>query len=271
MSFNAFNSEGQIKGDEAESVDDAHEFVDEAVTHEHTVFGDPIVGRHAAPEDPTQPLPSKCPKEMTPEEFAQHCVTHLPYSDACPYCVAGKRPNVHHRRSQSNRNIQFRCADYGFITDAATQDVIHILVPYVHPLRIYVATAVDTKGQDLNAIKRVARWIRECGLTHVVFRPDREQAIRKFLFEAVKLAGVHAEEASPDDVDSESDTDCAAAPDESHVGESQSNGGAERSAQVVKGQVRTLKLCLEDRLQRRITLPHPLCTRLVEHSAILIT
>lgn len=242
------------------------------VTDKDVVFGDPIVGKLPEVEDPGKPVPLRCPKEMTPEQFAKHCVTRIPYEECCPYCVAGKTPNGHHRRSPSQRKIPFICADYGFITEAATQDVVPILVVYARPWRIYFATVMDTNGHDINAVKRLARWIRKCGLTHFVYRSDREQSIRKLIFEAVKLARVQAEELKKEDLDdSESDVEPAAVPEESHVGESQSNGRAERSVQIIKAQFRTMKLELEDKLQCRIPCSHPILTWLVEYCSMLVT
>lgn len=228
VAFKASNPNGQARVDKAISdEDDASDF--DKVTGKDVVDGDPIVGKHPEIEGPSKPVPRKCQKEMTSEEFAQHCVTHIPYNESCPYCVAGKKPNWHHRKSSSHRKVPFLCADYGFSTEAATQDVIPILVVYVRPWRNYFATVVETKGHDLNAVKRLARWIRECGLTHFVYRSDREPAIRKHIFEAVKLAGVQAEELKMEDLeDSEPDAEAAAVPEESHVGESQRNGRAER-------------------------------------------
>ena len=62
-----------------------------------------------------------------------------------------------------------------------------------------------------------------------------------------------------------------AVPEHSHTGESQSNGFAERSVQLVEDQARTMKAALEDRLGQRIAAAHPLMRWLIHHAATLLT
>ena len=95
--------------------------------------------------------------------------------------------------------------------------------------------------------------------------------MRKLLLEATKLAGVQAEEIKPEDDEPDSDLEFVGVPEESNVGESQSNGRAERSVQLVKGQLRTMKLALEDKLQRQIPCSHPIIAWMIEYSALLIS
>ena len=54
------------------------------------------------------------------------------------------------------------------------------------------------------------------------------------------------------------------------VGESQSNGLAERAMQTVEGQLKCMKLALEDRLQCSIPCSHPIMSWVVEYAAMLI-
>jgi len=39
----------------------------------------------------------------TPEEFAKHCLTHLPYRSWCPICVRSKKRNPRHQRVKEGR------------------------------------------------------------------------------------------------------------------------------------------------------------------------
>ena len=171
--------------------------------------------------DDIEPHAITSPKEMTPEAFAQHCLTHLPYDDACWYCAATRKPNAQHRRSPGGRTIPLLVADYGFLTEEATQESVPYLAVQIRPWRLVFATVVDSKGVDQNVIRRLAQSISDVGLTHFAYRSDREPAIRKMLAEAVKLAGVEGE---PDEQD-DSDAECpAAVPEESRVGDSRTNG-----------------------------------------------
>ena len=58
-----------------------------------------------------------------------------------------------------------------------------------------------------------------------------------------------------------------AVPENSAVGESQSNGRAESAVKEIEGHLRTLKGALESRIQRRIPTSHPIIRWMIEHSA----
>ena len=122
-------------------------------------------------------------------------------------------PNVQHRMSPRHRNIPLLAADYAFLNDPLTQDVTPFLVVYVLPWRVVFASVIDTKGSNPQVVKRLARWMRECGLTHFVDRSDREHSIRALLFEAAKSVGIKVEDADPGDGDD--DVVRAAVPEES--------------------------------------------------------
>ena len=56
----------------------------------------------------------------------------------------------------------------------------------------------------------------------------------------------------------------------SAVGESQSNGKAERTVQMVEDQIRTVKLALESRIGARIPCSHPVMQWVVLHCADIL-
>ena len=245
--------------------------VDEEVQGEHMVWGDPIVGQAPADEYSTviRGLPS--PKEMTVAEYELHCLTHLPYNPACSYCAQAKKPNCPHHRSPGGRKVPLLVADYGFLTMQSTQEVIPYLCVHIRPWKVTFATVVNMKGPDGVVVRRLAQLIQDVGLTHVVYRSDREPALTALVSQAVKLAGVKGEVADPDDHDGEPFSVPAAVPEESHVGGSQSNGLAERAIQMVSGQVRCMQLNLEGRLGVTIPCNHPVLTWMVEYAALRIT
>ena len=81
----------------------------------------------------------------------------------------------------------------------------------------------------------------------------------------------------PDDVDAGLEEDVrledgpVAAPEHSALGESASNGLAERAVQALEGQVRTMKLALESRIECDITRDHPIMHWMAMHAAFLLT
>ena len=58
--------------------------------------------------------------------------------------------------------------------------------------------------------------------------------------------------------------------EESPVGEHKSNGEVENTAQVIQGQVRTLRLGLQARYQTVLRSDHPIMPWLIKHAALLI-
>ena len=74
---------------------------DDPVDESHAVFGEPIIGygdtlfdAHGPGAKVAEALPA--PKGMTEAAWAAHCLTHLPYHPACPWCVACRRANTPH-------------------------------------------------------------------------------------------------------------------------------------------------------------------------------
>ena len=62
-----------------------------------------------------------------------------------------------------------------------------------------------------------------------------------------------------------------AVPEHSHPGESQSNGTAERSVQMIEDMVRTIKSALEDRIGQQIPCTAPIMRWIFQHAGFLLT
>ena len=60
----------------------------EEIGPEDIDYGNHIIGKNVSQPD-VKPLVS--PRELTPVEWAEHVITHLPYCSSCPHCLAGKR------------------------------------------------------------------------------------------------------------------------------------------------------------------------------------
>ena len=82
------------------------------------VGAEPIVGTDTSVPPPPlpsgTPRPLRSPKSPSALERERHNVTHLPYRDWCPYCVAGKRPNSPHRKIKRTLDLPMMSADYGY-------------------------------------------------------------------------------------------------------------------------------------------------------------
>ena len=70
------------------------------------------------------------PPEPSPAEVAKHNINHFPYRSWCRHCLAGRRPNSHHRSSgpKRARNIPLLCSDYGFVKDPADDEMTALFV-----------------------------------------------------------------------------------------------------------------------------------------------
>ena len=58
--------------------------------------------------------------------------------------------------------------------------------------------------------------------------------------------------------------------EESPVGQHTSNGEVENTAQVIQGQLRTLRLGLQSRYQTKLRADHPVMPWVIKHAAVLI-
>ena len=269
------------------------------VRQSDVLMGEPIVGvenvtltEHGEGAREARPLPT--PKTPTLAARDKHYLTHLPYADWCPFCVACRRPNSPHKSShEKSRELPLLTADYGFLRNPGDQDCITLLVIKVMPFKLVFATVVNIKGPDPDIVKRVSRFINEAGLVRFTYRADREPALQALLDEAIKMSGKHGapDESSPTAPLASDDKDVmiqidedkglqppvdappveVAAPEHTQPGESQSNGIIERTIQQVVDLFRTINTSLEARIKARIPLGHPVVQWLVEHCAFLLT
>ena len=86
-------------------------------------------------------------------------------------------------------------------------------------------------------------------------KPDNEPVILKVLKDSLKTARV--EIAEPEQIQDE----------QAIKYDSKSNGDVENAVKQVTKLLRTLKICLEKRMGKKIPTSHPLLTWLVEHAA----
>ena len=116
------------------------------------------------------------------------------------------------------------------------------------------ADVVEMKGRGIEGtVENVVKNIAKFGYKKVILCSDQEPAIIDL------IEGVIAERQEP------------TIPQNSPVGESQSNGLVERAVRSVKDQVRTLRLALQKRVGCRIPVDHPIMTWMVKHAGELIS
>lgn len=113
---------------------------------------------------------------------------------------------------------------------------------------------VDEDGVVVDMMVRDIEWL---GHTRLILKAGNEPAVQapaKAALQIVKIDRQHVEQVS------------AEAPP---TYESQANGGIEVGIRIVRGIPRTVKMCLERRIDRHIPLSHPVVEWLLEHACLL--
>ena len=145
------------------------------------MLGEPIIGVERVVYDdetgpgaiPARPLPT--PKSMSVAQRAIHDLTHLPYDPGCEICVSSRRPNTHHRSLHGGeRSVPLVVGDYCFPKHSEESTTLTVLVVRVYPYKIFMCCVVPAKGRFPEVVRRLARFIKECGLTQFVYCSDRD-------------------------------------------------------------------------------------------------
>ena len=105
----------------------------------------------------------------------------------------------------------------------------------------HVARVVPKKGKDPYAIKSIGKHIENMGYNKMIIKSDQEPSI-KDLIRAIKRE-------RPESIEE-------MVPEESEVGEHQSNGMVERAIQTINGQALAMKIGIQQRYKERIDNDH---------------
>ena len=79
--------------------------------------------------------------------------------------------------------------DYAFPKHSDEIEPLTVLVIRVYPYKMYLCCVVPFKGRDPMVVSRIAKFIKDCGLTQFTYRSDREPAITAMFDDAVALSG----------------------------------------------------------------------------------
>ena len=225
-------------------------------------------------------------------EVAEHRVTHMPYRNWCPHCVAGR--GLGERRGRHvgwQRDIPRVGIDYWFVTsggdlkkrkeikDEYPEDdggeaklkedrndlkIMECLAVRCHESKAVFAHAIPVKGRDEDNFVAglITTDVEFMGHVTLILKSDNEPALLA-LGQAALLnirCDVQKDESKVESISME----------HSAEHDSQSNGGTECGIRAVRGQFRTVKLCMEERLGYKMPPTHPLMTWLIEFSTLLL-
>ena len=215
----------------------------------------------AAPKTsaPDPGVPSK-------REVEAHREDHVPYRCWCEHCVKGRGSGEPHVPGPCGA-VPVVSFDYLLVTkngefrqkgEGQYEILLKILVVKDSKSKAIFAHVVPQKGvgEDRFVVDCLRKDLLWLGYPRVLLKSDNEPSIKKLLTEVLKGvridSGEQAAEKSPPAYDS------------------QANGDAENAIKQVQGMVRTLKSCLEDRLQAKLPTDHAAIWWLVRHAAWLL-
>ena len=202
-----------------------------------------------------------------------HRVDHWPYRSWCDECNEGAGRERSHGAADPEHRASMIGMDYGYMTpkgpivdegEEGWDDPETLKILAVKEARrdgqhgAVFAHAVPNKGIDDKrfAVDMVVQDVLDLGHSKILMKSDNEPSIVKLLKEslaALKVSGMEqVNEEHPPPYDS------------------QANGLAEAGVKQVKTKLRTMKLCLERRIGKRIPPRHPAIAWLVEHVGFLM-
>ena len=200
----------------------------------------------------------KAPVKPSPEESAQHNVSHLRFPSWCRYCVRGRGRSIGHPQvDHSADQLPTMEIDYGFLGDRDSPATdLPVLAGRERQSKVVWSSPVPCKGVEdhPHGTNRLIEWLDETGYKRIVCKSDQEPAI---------MAVVNAAKRGWS-----GELIVEAAPKESHE---RSNSGAEITVQQVHGLSRTLKEQLKDNAQIKVPQKHCVLAWLIEYVGFLIT
>ena len=183
-----------------------------------------------------------------------------PYRNWCNVCKAARcREDAHPRRKPSDEDE----AVEGNALPIISLDYQELNEDAEHPQKIIVGKDERTKSVFCHrviskglaaewAIRKIVQDIEDLGRSQVILKPDGEPAIKALQGRIVSLRKAQTVPRNPPAYNP------------------QSNGPCEKAVQDVTGQLRTLKIALEQRVGIKVNEDLPVMEWLLEHSSFLL-
>ena len=171
---------------------------------------------------------------------------HADYRSWCPFCVQGKAHSAHHVMSQEEERLGVTISmDYTYMGTMEEEEketgVAHLLM-HDNATSAFWCMQVDSKQAKPEIVAWMNQNLVDAGYAgmRLTLKSDGEPAM-------MALKGALALKRG-----------CETSIIHSPARESKSNGAVERAIQTWKGQMRTMRLHLEDRLKTKVSANHPL-------------
>ena len=208
---------------------------------------------------PQQALRAKgvqAPQQPTPQERAEHELTHLPYRSWYTICVQSKGRQDHHKAQQSRHPV-IQC-DFAYIKGIQDKTVVPIFTAIDVQTGMGMAVYVHDKTQQVQYLQRCLQsFLWDCGrntaiLNSTVLQSDQEDLLITILkATALAFGGNMQVRQKP-------------------AYSSQSQGSVERYHATLAAQIRTLRAQVEKNYNVIIGARHPITPWIVRHAARLL-
>lgn len=235
----------------------------------------------SAEADTPKTLPD--PGQPTLKQLERHRITHNPFRTWCKWCIMGRARGAHHSASGSSTTAVIGI-DYFFITAGGVKkrseleikedvegsaaleaartsgDIVKCIVIRCAKSKAIFAHVVPCKGVDeedyvAGLVVNDLAWL---GYTAMIIKADNEPALQALVRKVIRRAAADCK--TLDQVSKE----------EPAKYDSQSNGLTEVGVFLVRGIFRTLKLCLEARIERQVPVRHAIVPWLLEHCCLIL-
>ena len=248
-----------------------------------TVDDDAQEAERSSEAEPLRAAPS--PVMPSAAEVEDHKLTHWPFRSWCDECQLGRGLGEQHRsRAGRERNIAIVGMDYWYMTDVGllkrseldmpeneqgdtaldeareSGSIVKCLLIRCHKTKCVFGHIVPRKGDDEDhyAVNLVANDIQWLGHVRLILKSDQEKSLVTLVTRALQ-----ALKHKVDALDSIST-------EHSATYDSQASGSTEVGVRALRGHFRTMRLCLEGRIGRRLPVRHPIMAWLLEHTAMIL-
>ena len=224
------------------------------------------------------------PVKPSPAEIELHRLTHLPFRDWCLECLMGRGlGEARGRHAGRQHGIPIVGVDYFYMTSTGFVDrketgfaededgekqlneardkgeVVKCLVVRCYATKVIFGHVVPRKGADEDdfVAKLVVADVAWMGHVKLIIKSDQEAAPVALITRALQLLRCQVEELE------------SVSTEHSQAYDSQASGGTEVGIKILRGLFKTLKLCLEGRIGRKVPVHHPVTSWLLEHTSLL--
>ncbi len=239
------------------------------------------------PCDDIEPLKhGSSPIMPSATEVEEHrAAGHVQYRSWCSECVKGRGLGEQRGRHEGRpHTIPVIGIDYWYITEtgiqrrgdigygddadgeakllASRQDgtIVKCVLVRDYCSKNVFGHVVPCKGvnEENFVVKLIVDDVAWLGHTRVILKSDQERSLVALVTKAMTTMRYTIDKLE------------AVTKEHSAKYDSQANGGTEVGVRALRGQFRTMRLCLEKRVGRKIPVRHPLTSWLLEHAALLL-